>query len=640
MKKFILKNDRTKLSFEADSGIYSVQSGAFVLKHCSPSLSLNGKACSFGGWTVCGQTADALRVEAVGDSGTWRLDFTLDRQGALTISLSGTLRRSCREIDAACFDGAAMAADHLLVLGRAMGGCAAIPLKAGVRESFTGYLQCLATKDGEQLQFSYPLQCRFLPCFSGNARAGKIAGFKAGARIRHYTPRRIALEPLTLRRGDGITLMRNYGEENSRGQKDFADMAVPGWNSWDYYRWTVTEDEVLENAEFIAADPVLSRHVKRIIVDDGWQYAYGEWEANSLFPHGMKALAKRIADLGFDPGLWVAPVLIEPHSRIAQTQYDMLAGNEAGHPAIMFECMRRYGFLLDPTVEKSRRFLRDTFDRLASDGYRYFKLDFLSSILEARRFADRRTPRGKLMELIVGTIRDAVAGRARILGCNYLYCGGPALADAVRIGADIHAKWEAIQINTPAIAGMFWANRKLWVNDPDFALCRSFDTCVDPDMNRLRACMVFNQPDSTAKQPFGCTYHLVDNRRPQAELLLSLAIAAGGALNLSDRMTKLNEAGLDLARRTVSAEPGEAAVPLDLFSEKLPKFWVQKVGDHHRVLLVNWSDEETELELDLAANGIAGRHAVNFWNDAPVTAANGRIKAALVPRSGLFVVLR
>ena len=50
----------------------------------------------------------------------------------------------------------------------------------------------------------------------------------------------------------------------------------------------------MKNAEFIANDPVLKQHVKRIIVDDGWQYCYGEWEANSLFPQGMKWLAGKI----------------------------------------------------------------------------------------------------------------------------------------------------------------------------------------------------------------------------------------------------------------------------------------------------------------------------------------------------------
>ena len=40
-------------------------------------------------------------------------------------------------------------------------------------------------------------------------------------------------------------------------KKDFSRPPACGWNSWDYYRWTVTEEEVLRNAEFIASAPCL-----------------------------------------------------------------------------------------------------------------------------------------------------------------------------------------------------------------------------------------------------------------------------------------------------------------------------------------------------------------------------------------------
>ena len=139
----------------------------------------------------------------------------------------------------------------------------------------------------------------------------------------------------------------------------------------------------------------------------------------------MKALADRITKLGFEPGLWVAPLIVEPHARIAQLDPDMLAKAENGCPALCWSCMKRNGFILDPTVERSQRFITEMFERFVSWGYRYFKLDFLGGVLNARQFTDRSVPRGKLMDLAVGTARKTVAGRARLLGCNYLFCGGP-----------------------------------------------------------------------------------------------------------------------------------------------------------------------------------------------------------------------
>ena len=641
MKQAELRGKNTSLVFQAGAGTYTIKISSFELKECTPVLRLNGKDVPFGRWNITKQTSRSLRASAESKAGTWSLEFQLAPDDSITIQLAGRLSQSCDDIELFYFDHLSVKAEHLLSQGIKMGECAAIPLKKGVDKDFSGAMQFLLTRRGEQLRLSYPLRCAFMPFFSGTARAGGIRNFKSGGVIKHYSPRKIKLEPLTLRTGDGFALMREYASENAAGaeKKNFSELAAPGWNSWDYYRWTITEDEVLENAEFIAADPVLSKHVRKIIVDDGWQYAYGEWEANSLFPHGMKALADRITKLGFEPGLWVAPLIVEPHARIAQLDPDMLAKAENGCPALCWSCMKRNGFILDPTVERSQRFITEMFERFVSWGYRYFKLDFLGGVLNARQFTDRSVPRGKLMDLAVGTARKAVAGRARLLGCNYLFCGGPGPVDSVRVGSDIHARWDSIRHNTPSIAARFWSNKTLWVNDPDFALCRGFDTSDDPDLTRLRPCMVYIAPENMQKDDPGM-FKLVDMCRPQAEVLLSIVIAAGGAVNLSDKMTRLNESGLDLARRTVSAESGEAAIPLDLFSTELPKYWVQKAGNAHRVLLINWEDAPAELVLDLDQAGVSGRKAYNFWNDRPVKITNGKIRAQLAGRSCLFAVVR
>ena len=67
---------------------------------------------------------------------------------------------------------------------------------------------------------------------------------------------------------------------------------------------------------------------------------------------------------------------------------------------------------------------------------------------------------------------------------------------------------------------------------------------------------------------------------------------------------------------------------------------MQKVGNDHRVLLINWEDEPAELSIDLEKAGVAGRKAVNFWNDKPVKIKAGRITVELAPRSCLFAVVR
>lgn len=634
-----LKEKNWSLSFTGNNGAYSLTAEPFEFSDARPGLYLNGKKTAFGRWKILRKTGKSILAQAENQAGKWQMQFTLSGS-VLTIRLGGTLTDPCSDLGLYYMDGADIKADHLLSQGLKMGRSRSILPGKTDEKDFIGYHQVLFTRKGTQLQLSYPLVSDFMEFFSGQPKNKRISGLRTGASIKHFSGRKIVLAPLTFRIGDGFALMYDYGENNRGGEKDFSKAVQPGWNTWDYYRWTVTEDEVLANAEFIARDPVLSRHVKKIIVDDGWQYAYGEWEANSLFPHGMKYLADKIRKLGMEPGLWVAPVILEPHSRIAQTHPEMLAKGEGGLPLLCWQCIRRYGFILDPTVEKSRQFLRDTFERLLGCGYTYFKLDFLGGVLDPRRFTDRKVPRGRLMDLSIGTIYRAVAGRARILGCNYLFGGGPDIADAVRIGNDIHAKWECIKKNAVSVASNFWANKKLWVNDPDFALCRSLDTADDPDMFKIRPILPFLSPEEKDPNTELCGSIVdPDIRRPQMEVLLSVALMAGGAVNLSDNMRKLNESGLDLARRTVSAESGDAAVPLDLFSSDRPSYWLQKLKRGNRALLINWEDTEQERSIDLNALGLQPRKAVNFWNDKAVRIVRGRITEVLPPRSCLLVVI-
>ena len=92
--------------------------------------------------------------------------------------------------------------------------------------------------------------------------------------------------------------------------------------------------------------------------------------------------------------------------------------------------------------------------------------------------------------------------------------------------------------------------------------------------------------------------------------------------------------------RTVSAEPGEAAVPLDLFETELPSRWLQKIPGGHRLLLINWSDESREMEFDFAPHGIRPVSAVDFWNDATLPLDGSRLRTRIAPRSGRFAVVR
>jgi len=579
-----------------------------------------------------------LRGVAAGGSWTLRVSFETNARGAsgLRLEMAGTARRGRAVAGLAPFVLPRLPADHVLVHGRSAGGCRGF-VAPNAAEKIESHCLLMARRGESVLQIAQPLRQDHPSLITGRYKGPVLRDLAVTTPFAlEEGVGRLAAEPVSIfADADGHALMEAWAEAQAPETPRPAPRPVAGWNSWDYYRWTVTEEAVLSNAEFIAADPVLGRHVKRLIIDDGWQYAYGEWEANPLFPHGMGWMARRLSKLGFEPGLWMAPGIVEPHSRIAQWDPDMLACGASGLPCLCFNGMERQGFVLDPTIPKTRRWLHDLFSRHADMGFRYFKLDFLLPVAGAPCYDDPSVPRGQIVRMLLEPARQVLHGRAQIMGCGYDFHAGMDYVDEVRTSSDIHARWDSICENVGSIAGRWWAQGRWWGNDPDFALARGPQTSDDPDLQRLRPCLVFVKPQAP-KAPAG-DFVLATMNRQEARTLLGLVVISGGAVNLSDDLTKLNAEGLDLVRRTVAAPRGAAGVPLDLFRSPRPAQWLQRTSAGWRVLLVNWSDEPREIALDLRAVGIDAERGRDFWTDAAIKVRDGVLSRPLPPHACLLV---
>ena len=147
------------------------------------------------------------------------------------------------------------------------------------------------------------------------------------------------------------------------------------WNSWDYYKSSISYEKIVENACAIAADPDLGENVDCIVLDDGWEVQFGEWEPNSHFKKGMAHTAKEINGLGFRAGLWFAPIVVEPQCNFFQDDYLTVAQNDYGFPDRAFACCGQIGYVLDVTRPGGEAYLRDLFRKYREMGFTYFKLD-------------------------------------------------------------------------------------------------------------------------------------------------------------------------------------------------------------------------------------------------------------------------
>ena len=640
MNKISVSLNNIKLTFQPDNNHYDITLLGFILENCSVKIRIDGVECSDFSWTERESNDASLILDSQNEYGSWKLTFTGHTEESsaesLSITLSGQLNCKVRKLELIPLAMPCLVADHMLVHGRKMGGCDLITLPVKDTKEINSIFQCMITSKKSTLQISHSLKQKHLSSIFAEIEGNEIQNLEVMSPVEFCEEIFVETDTVTLQSGNGHNLMVDWGEQNRLPDKKFIEQQS-GWNSWDYYRWTVTEDEVLANADFIASDPVLSKYIKKIIVDDGWQYCYGEWDANPLFPSGMKSLVSNLNQMGFEAGLWLAPTIIEPHCRIAQWDTDMLAMSESGLPCLAYSCMKRVGFVLDPTREKVQQWLHDLFTRYADMGYSYFKLDFLGSTFSAPRFHEANVNKGTIMRRILEPIRAATKGKADLLGCNFHFEGGTDMVDAIRASGDIHPMWKSVCSNTIPIACRFWSHKRLWLNDPDFAVIRGRDTADNHDLNRLKPLLVYNRPEET--DPGELNNGLSDISYDEAQTLLSIVIISDGVRNLSDKLPLLNEQGLDLLRRTVAAPYGEAGIPLDLFSTDKPAHWLQKTSDGYRVLLINWGEEEQKLSLDLKPHGINTSTATNFWTDEPVEIKNGISHAELKPHTCLLAIL-
>ncbi|MBS1370131.1 MAG: alpha-galactosidase [Lentisphaeria bacterium] len=633
----IMTNGSAEVCFDK-RGTYHLTLPGFRLRECRSMLLVDDAPPVGLDWNILESSSELLVLGCINRYGTFQLEFhpAVNRSALRGIELRlnahlNVPRRKLQLIPIACDR---LPAEHLLSQGGAMGKCHSVcfPVSGRKGEAQTGHYLLMLRRGGMHLQLSTPLRRKYPFSFHWRLAPEGLEQFLAAVQLQHNDVREIKCDPVKLFSSEQpFRMMEDWSEENVEVSRKFPGVIPAGWNSWDYYRWTITEEEVLKNAEFIRRDPILSRHVKRIIVDDGWQYCYGEWEANPLFPSGMAQLARELTQMGFEPGLWFAPTVVEPHARIAQLDYNMLAMSEGGQPCTCYSCMGRSGFVLDPTLPAVQRYLAALFDRYAGMGYRYFKLDFLSSTLNAAQFHDRSVPRSEIVRMVMKPISEAVNGRAALLGCNYSLEAGNRYVDAVRIGADIHATWEAIRGNALPVAARFWSHRKHWINDPDFTLARSSETSSDAALACHKPGQVFiKAADSFLKW---ADSGIVDVGKAQIEILLSIVLMSGGAINFSDDLTKLNGIGLELLRRTVEAKPGERGIALDLFESEIPAHWRQMTENGWRLLWINWNDTPTAVEFQPESYGIKATSVRDFWSDEPMEFGPDGIRLELLPRS-------
>ncbi len=216
-----------------------------------------------------------------------------------------------------------------------------------------------------------------------------------------------------------------------------------GWLSWYHYGPWISAGEVLENSQILSHEDLRSLGYEVIVVDDGWQQGYGDWQPNSKFPGGLATLATELTARGQLLGVWTAPFLVSAGSELAARApaewfvKDPATGERAVDPVhVVFGPMH----ILDARHPEVLDHLAATFARLRADGVDYFKIDFLY----AGAYAGTAALRAGVEAIRRGTGEDAYL----------LACGAPllpvvGLCEGCRIGRDTASPIFDFELGSP-----------------------------------------------------------------------------------------------------------------------------------------------------------------------------------------------
>ena len=302
---------------------------------------------------------------------------------------------------------------------------------------------------------------------------------------------------------DGAEWFIAYGRENAvfaeyagllgdRFGKITKAIAPRVWCSW--YSLYTTIDEMILDRIFTGLDGLPFDVLQ---VDDGWQVKVGDWEVNSKFPSGMKALADRIKSTGRRAGLWLAPLIAVKSSRLVREHPGWFLHDGSGRFVSAGFNWGEYLYALDTTHPDVTGWLTALMQQVRAWGFDYLKLDFLyAGALKGKRY------RNMLPE---AAYRESVRLMRESMGLDafFLTCGTPilpalGLCDAMRVGPDVSNEWEkhrdAYLLYNPSVPGTRNAIRtsinRLWLQplvhiDPDIAYFETKENKLLPEQKKL-----------------------------------------------------------------------------------------------------------------------------------------------------------
>jgi alpha-galactosidase len=410
-------------------------------------------------------------------------------------------------------------------------------------------------------------------------------------------------------RQNGIRL-HPTGKSQSPNIDPFGDIPV-GWSSWYHFFDQVSASDVRSNLQAAAAlQPDLPLDLVQI--DDGFQTRVGDWYSHRpSFPQGVSPLAEEIRSAGLTPGLWLAPFLVDPRSRLVQEHPDWLLRGRFNRPVNAgYSFWGTFTTALDLTRPEALAYAQEVVHTAAHDwGFPYLKLDFLYAAALPGRYHDPTRTRAQVLRMGLQALRSAAGQDTRLLGCGCPLGSAIGLLDLMRIGADVAETWRPRYMGTE-----FYIHA-----EPDFPSVRN---AIHNTLTRapLHKRWWINDPDALLLRPE------TDLTLAELQTLASVIALSGGSLFVSDHLPDLPPERVHMAERLLPVI-GRRPHVLDWFDAPTPRRMRLDLSNASGTWCIlaffNWAQSARELvfrfedfnvsEEDFpAGSALVGR---DFWND-------------------------
>jgi hypothetical protein len=426
------------------------------------------------------------------------------------------------------------------------------------------------------------------------------------------------------------------------------------WCSWTSYYSEVREEDIVRNADWLAAN-LKPYGFEYLQLDDGYdrgksgEHSWIENWDRAKFPRGPQWLTGYIKSKGLRPGLWLVP---NTYAGAVEQHPDWYVRDKEGKLILDYRTPT-----LDSTNPQVLGFLKRLFTTLGDWGFEYYKFDGEHAFPKYVPSVDKNRLYDKSVDPIVAyhnrlkLIRETVGPKTFIEGCPAgTPLNGIGYFNSVFAGHDVYNSWQGMYALFSSInANAFLNHMVVYLMPGEGIEVGPPMTVAEAEKRRPRSVVETARTREDPMVGFGTTL-------PEARTLVTYLALTGVVYPVASILPELPEERVRLLKMTLPPMP---ILPIDLYSRGTDMQWNKfkttqpdyyihnypeildlkvnaESGVYDVVGFTNWRSgkevRDVSLVDKLGLNAGTPYVAFDFWGQKPLGIYRDRMQIEIEPR--------